>query len=184
MGVSLHGRAQQRLALHLRERCEPCECLAYRYPPVEVCLRGVGARQTLAELAVVVAGHAQHVERRVVHDPVEPRFHIAHLGAGTQSQPRLQESLLQGVLGALVGEQQSPAVAEQLAPIALHQRFEGSLVTSVRKREQTSVALGQRSRTETDGLMRWLMALERSLTDTRYTAVETAEEHVWTAMIE
>jgi hypothetical protein len=102
MGTALHGGAQQGLALHFRECCEPGKRLPDRDPPVEVGLGGVGAGKALAQLAVVVAGHSKRVECRVVDDPVQPRLYILHLGSSTQCEPRLQQRLLQGVLGALV----------------------------------------------------------------------------------
>jgi hypothetical protein len=143
VAAAVHGGVEERLALHRGQRGEPRERLAHGDSPLEVLGGRTAASEGFTEGGVVVAGEAEHVESGVVHDAIEPGLDLAHLDAGAQRDPGLQESLLHGVLGALVGEQKPSAVAEQRASIARDERLEGAFVPAACEFHQTRIALGE-----------------------------------------
>jgi hypothetical protein len=138
--TALDGDLQQRLALALRQRCQPGERLAQHRGVLGQLGRAAVARERVAQLLVVVAGRAQGVERRVLHDPVQPRLQLAHVVAAAQRAPGGDERLLERVLGARLG-QVALAVAQQRPAVALDDRLERALVARGGERDEPLVAL-------------------------------------------
>jgi hypothetical protein len=79
--VAMHGRAHERLALHMRQSGELGERGVHAQALVELA----GGRDrdlamnALVELDIVPAGPAQRVVDGVVHDAVHPALHVADL---------------------------------------------------------------------------------------------------------
>ena len=138
--VAADRRAQQRLALVARQRRHTGEGLAHHGASLEVRLRAARRTQRLGELVVVVACPLERVQRRVLGDPVEPGPQVAHLRALLQRGPRLQEGLLERVLGP--GLREHPAdVTVQRLPVALHDRLERALVTLPHQHDEARIGL-------------------------------------------
>jgi hypothetical protein len=73
--------------------------------------------------------------------PKQPRPQLAHLRASPERQPCVQQGKLQDVLGSRVRQADAPAVAQQRAPVAVHERLEGTLVPFAHEPHQPLVGL-------------------------------------------
>jgi hypothetical protein len=141
--VAVDGGAHERLALHVGQRGELGERGVHGQAPVELARSGRDGATVDAfiERDVVAARTAQRVERRVVHDPVHPALDVMHVVAAAQRAPRVQQALLQGVLGLRVAHPEPSAVAEQLSAITPHKRFKRRRVAAPGELEEPGIGL-------------------------------------------
>ncbi len=111
VAVAADGGAHDHLALQRRQRGDLGERFAYDEPALDVPLTTLDAQRGIGDPLAVVGGIADGVDRSVVHDAVQPRFDVAHLGPVAQGDPGLQQRLLEYVLGAGLRQRQPAAVA-------------------------------------------------------------------------
>src|SRR5207248_10055377 len=77
---------------------------------------------------------------RVSQDLVQPTTQVRHLGPGPQCRERVQECLLNEVIGACIGCEM-PRERIELAAVALNDRSKRALVARASERHEPLVAL-------------------------------------------
>ncbi len=129
--------------MELGEGGQADQGLADDRPPVEIVVGGRGAVEGVGELVVVIAAPPERADASVVGDPVEPGPGVLDLGPVLQGEPGGEECLLEGILGARLGEEQAPpGVPEELLSVALDERLERPLVPEPGELDQAGVRLG------------------------------------------
>ncbi len=144
MAVSLKRRQRDRIPLLLGQRRDVAERISGMQAHVDLPGRvgQLSNRHRLDRLAWIPTLIADHVDRCVVHDPVEPRPRLPYLSAAGQRQPRLRQRLLQDILHAMLLHADAPAIDIQRTTVTSHQDLEGPLVACPRQLGQTGVGLG------------------------------------------
>jgi hypothetical protein len=120
----IDDRPEERRALTIGERRYSAQGLTEHGPGLEVLLRIMAASHPLAEQGLPGRPAAELVDGGVVRNSVKPRADLDHFGTCAQCRPGVQEGLLHRILGLRVVHQ-PPAVAPQLAPVALAEGLEG-----------------------------------------------------------
>ena len=142
VAVAHVGGSDDDLALQGRQGRDLGEGLANDQAAVDVGLAHAHPVGGVGEPVAILGSVAQRVDGAVMHDPVQPRLDVAHLGCAPQRDPGLQQGLLKDVLGAGLRERQPPAVAQQRPAVAVHERLEGTLMTLTDERYEPPVRLG------------------------------------------
>jgi hypothetical protein len=138
--AAVDDRAQERGPLAIRKRRHAAQRVAERGPVLDVLVGVAAPRQLFAEHCLRGRPATDHVDGGVVSNPVKPGASLDHVRPGAQRRPGVQEGLLHGILRVPVVHQ-PPAVAPQLAPVALAEGLEGQCVTGCGHGHQPSVRL-------------------------------------------
>ena len=143
MAAAVDRGAHDHLALQSGQCRESGERFAYGEPALDLVVHASSTRRPYLIIHGDRPRPAKVADGDVVDDAVQPRASIAHLGLqGAESDPGLQQGLLKHVLGRGLGTDQPTRVAQELAPVALHERLEGPLVSRACELQQPAVRLG------------------------------------------
>jgi hypothetical protein len=75
-----------------------------------------------------------------VHHAIQPGLRAPHFSSFLQRQPGAEKALLQGILGAIAG-QNTTAVHQEHAPITRDERLERRLMAAAGELDQPGIAL-------------------------------------------